>query len=52
MNQEKIKAIFRFSQLKQTVQQFSVLLSTDINDKTPVVRVSCPHQLYLTMPIY
>ena len=38
MNQEKIKAIFRFSQLKQTVQQFSVLLSTDINHKTPVVR--------------
>ena len=38
MNKQEIKAIFRFSQLKQTIHQFLVLLSTDINDKTPVVR--------------
>jgi hypothetical protein len=48
MNKQEIKAIFRLSQLKQTIQQFPILLSTDINDKTPVVRASCPHQVYLT----
>ncbi|MBD2143527.1 hypothetical protein H6F39_19775 [Anabaena sp. FACHB-1250] len=30
------------------LQQFSVLSSTDINDKTLVVRASCPHNVYLT----
>ena len=30
------------------IQQNSVLSSTNINDKTLVVRASCPHQLYLT----
>jgi len=32
----------------QYLQQFPILWSTDINDKTLVVRASCPHKVYLT----